>query len=78
MEAIKRLQQQLTNLGFDTGGTDGLPGSKTQSAIRSYQLAHTLPADGYASRELMMHVERTLLVQHEDTELIPGFPGTQP
>ncbi|MCB5190040.1 lytic murein transglycosylase [Methylobacillus arboreus] len=78
IDAIKRLQQQLTELGFDTGGSDGLPGPKTQAAIRGYQLAHALPADGYASPSLMQHVATKLAAQTVDTELIPGFPGTQP
>ncbi|WP_089376191.1 lytic murein transglycosylase [Methylobacillus rhizosphaerae] len=78
MEAIKRLQQQLTEQGFDTGGYDGLPGTRTQNAIRGYQLAHDLPADGYASPELILHVAKSQAAQHADTELIPGFPGTQP
>ncbi len=51
------LQQQLTGLGFDTGVADGVPGNKTQSAIRRYQVAQQLPADGYASPSLLAHVE---------------------
>ncbi|ABE49481.1 Lytic murein transglycosylase [Methylobacillus flagellatus KT] len=78
IDAVKRLQQQLTELGFDTGGSDGLPGPRTQAAIRGYQFAHALPADGYASPSLLQHVATTLASQAEDTELIPGFPGTQP
>lgn len=78
IDAVKQLQRQLTDLGFDTGGSDGLPGPKTQAAIRGYQLAHALPADGYASPNLMRHVATTLASQTVDTELIPGFPGTQP
>ena len=33
---------------FDAGDPDGLPGIKTQAAIRDYQLSQQLPADGYA------------------------------
>ncbi|MCB5184051.1 lytic murein transglycosylase [Methylobacillus gramineus] len=75
---IKQLQEQLTGLGFDAGTADGLPGPKTQTAIRDYQLAHGLPADGFASPSLLSHVVLTKAPQVEDTELIPGFPGTQP
>ncbi|MFJ5444974.1 lytic murein transglycosylase [Methylobacillus methanolivorans] len=78
IDAIKRLQRQLTELGFDTRGSDGLPGPNTQAAIRVYQQTHALPADGYASPSLMQHVATTLAAQTVDTELIPGFPGTQP
>lgn len=51
------LQQQLAELGFDAGVADGVPGIKTQSAIRRYQSAQQLPADGYASPSLLAHVE---------------------
>lgn len=51
------LQRQLTELGFDAGVADGVPGIKTQSAIRRYQSARQLPADGYASPSLLAHVE---------------------
>ncbi len=44
------LQNMLNTKGFDSGEPDGLPGFKTQDAIRKYQLAHQMPADGYASR----------------------------
>lgn len=46
------LQSRLNTRGFDAGEPDGLPGFKTQEAIRKYQLAHQLPADGYASRSI--------------------------
>lgn len=55
---LMRLQQQLTEMGFDAGGADGLPGLKTQSAIRRYQAAHALPADGYATPTLAQHVRQ--------------------
>ncbi len=44
------LQNMLNTKGFDAGEPDGLPGFKTQDAIRKYQLANQMPADGYASR----------------------------
>lgn len=46
------LQSMLNTHGFDAGDPDGLPGFKTQDAIRKYQLANQMPADGYASRNL--------------------------
>jgi len=46
------LQAILNTRGFDAGEPDGLPGLMTQEAIRKYQLANQLPADGYASRSL--------------------------
>ena len=56
-DEMKRLQQQLTQLGFDAGPADGLSGKLTQTAIRGYQQAHGLPMDGYASPSLLRHIE---------------------
>ena len=56
-DEMQGLQQQLTALGFDAGAADGLPGKRTQAAIRSYQQAHDLPMDGYASPSLLRHIE---------------------
>ena len=47
------LQQNLINNGFYSGDPDGIPGNKTQMAIREYQKAHNLPADGYPSPGLL-------------------------
>lgn len=54
---MQQLQTMLNTLGFDAGEPDGLPGLKTQAAIRSYQLSQNLPADGYASPSLYDFLE---------------------
>jgi lytic murein transglycosylase len=46
------MQAKLNVLGFDSGKPDGFPGTKTQQAIRNYQLQHNMPADGYPSHVL--------------------------
>lgn len=46
------LQSMLNARGFDAGEPDGLPGFKTQQALRLYQRMNKLPADGYASRSM--------------------------
>lgn len=51
-EEMLDLQSILNAKGFDAGEPDGLPGFKTQQAVREYQLVNQLPADGYASRSL--------------------------
>lgn len=48
-----RLQERLTALGFDTGGTDGVLGPKTEAAIRAYQASRGLTVNGAASLELL-------------------------
>jgi len=51
-EEMLDLQSNLNARGFDAGEPDGLPGFKTQQAVREYQLVNQLPADGYASRSI--------------------------
>lgn len=51
-DEMLELQSLLNARGFDAGEPDGLPGFKTQQAVREYQLLNQLPADGYASRSI--------------------------
>jgi len=50
------LQRLLTSRGFDTGGTAGYFGSKTQAAIQAYQRSAGLVPDGYATAELLERI----------------------
>lgn len=59
---MRELQTMLNTLGFDAGEPDGLPGFKTQAAIRSYQLSQNLPADGYASQRLYDSLQKKTAV----------------
>jgi len=43
---VTALQQALTNLGYDTGGVDGSFGAHTLSAVKQFQAAQGLTADG--------------------------------
>jgi len=50
----QELQQRLTALGFDTGGSDGRFGEKTQGAIQAWQKSIGMqPADGYPSDKVL-------------------------
>jgi membrane-bound lytic murein transglycosylase B len=53
------MQQALNEMGFDNGTADGLPGPRTQSALRRYQVVHQLPADGYPAPSVLAHIEQT-------------------
>ena len=61
---LQSLQQALNALGFDAGPEDGRLGPRTQAALRQYQTAHGLPADGYPAPSVLAHVEGT----HADME----------
>ena len=48
----KALQQRLTDLGYSTGGIDGRIGPNSRRAIRAWQAANGLTADGYMEQRL--------------------------
>jgi len=52
-EEIVQLQTLLTAQGFSTGGTDGVAGAKTRSAIIAYQRSRGIEADGFPSSALL-------------------------
>lgn len=47
------LQERLTALGFDTKGADGVLGSNTEAAIRSFEASRSLPVTGTPSQALL-------------------------
>jgi peptidoglycan hydrolase-like protein with peptidoglycan-binding domain len=47
------LQRRLTASGFDTEGSDGVVGRKTEAAIRAYEAANGLPVTGMATAALL-------------------------
>jgi membrane-bound lytic murein transglycosylase B len=50
------LQTSLAKLGYDVGKIDGLLGSKARAAIRAWQKKHDLPADGFATQDLLTRI----------------------
>jgi membrane-bound lytic murein transglycosylase B len=54
LEEAQELQTRLTQLGFDTGGTDGRVGEKTQAAVQAWQRSVGMnPADGFPSDKVL-------------------------
>lgn len=60
---METLQKYLAALGYDPGPADGVPGARTRAAIRAYQGAAGLPADGYPTVPLLERLQNTLLEQ---------------
>jgi len=53
---VESLQNLLNGLGHDAGVADGLVGPQTRAAIRAFQIAAGLPADGYPTPSLIERV----------------------
>lgn len=73
---LKSLQEALNALGYAAGEPDGLLGPRTQTALRQYQLAHQLPADGYPSPSMLAHVEEAYASAIADGRL-PVIPALE-
>lgn len=48
-----QVQRDLMMLGYDPGALDGVLGRKVRAALRVYQQARNLPADGFATKDLL-------------------------
>ncbi|MGF1630873.1 MAG: lytic murein transglycosylase [Kiloniellaceae bacterium] len=53
LKAIEEMQALLNARGYDAGKPDGLVGPQTREALRAYQAAQGLPADGYPTPEII-------------------------
>lgn len=73
---LETLQKCLATLGYDPGPADGVPGSRTRRAIRAYQTAVGLPADGYPSVPLLERLQNNL--QEQALPLPPDAPQAAP
>jgi membrane-bound lytic murein transglycosylase B len=63
-EQILELQTLLNGLGHDAGPPDGLFGSGTRRAVRAYQAAQGLPADGFPTTALLSRVRQSAGVEN--------------
>ena len=64
-EAVRKLQQALIDLGFLKGKADGIFGNKTEDAVRRFQRANKLKADGLAGKQ-------TQAVLFADLSVVPA------
>lgn len=56
-DEVIALQERLETRGFNPGPVDGIPGPRTRKAIRRFQQAHGMIADGFASREVLAKLD---------------------
>ena len=57
-DEVEEMQARLLALGFDPGTPDGVVGTRTRAALRAFQHAAELPADGYPDIELLETLRR--------------------
>ena len=53
-EAVRKLQQALIDLGFLNDKADGVFGNKTEEAVRKFQAANGLTADGICGSKTLV------------------------
>jgi uncharacterized caspase-like protein len=71
----RKLQQALTVLGFDAGGTDGKPGQRTRHALAAWQKTKNIDATGFLGslqRELLFSEAQPKLAALRDTAPAEG------
>ncbi|MCI5145848.1 MAG: lytic murein transglycosylase [Candidatus Electrothrix sp. AR3] len=56
------LQSNLQELGFYKDKLDGMIGLKSRNAIREYQKSIDIPADGYPSHDLVLQVQKDIIM----------------
>ena len=59
-EAVRQLQQDLTQLGYYTGTVSGHFGSKTEAAVMDFQRKNGLTADGVVGAKTLAKIEAKL------------------
>ncbi|MBX3431535.1 MAG: lytic murein transglycosylase [Hyphomonadaceae bacterium] len=70
-DQIVELQTLLNGLGFDSGNPDGLFGSGTRRAVRDYQTAQGLPADGFPTAALLTRVRQSAGISQPEPPRVP-------
>jgi membrane-bound lytic murein transglycosylase B len=55
-DARMAFQTYLAKLGYDIGKIDGILGKKARAALRDWQKAHGVPADGFPTADLLSRV----------------------
>ena len=65
---VRKLQGRLAELGYYAGGVDGIYGSTTTSAVKAFQKANGLGADGIAGKGTMNKLNSGNAVAAETTD----------
>ncbi|MCF6345776.1 MAG: lytic murein transglycosylase [Thiomicrorhabdus sp.] len=63
-DQMKQIQRLLNQLGYAAGEPDGIAGSKTRSALRAFQVAQKIPADGAPSYRMLQVLKKAFEQQN--------------
>jgi len=78
-EAVRNLQADLVALGFDPGAVDGRFGPKTVAAVKTFQVAHGLTADGIVGPKTHAAIAKAVATMVADkTPPPPEWAGQKP
>lgn len=75
-EQVRQLQQALIGLGYMEGTADGSYGPKTREAVRSFQRAYGLGADGSAGPDTMTALKNAVTALQSDLARRGFYTGT--
>lgn len=73
---VRYLQQALIGLGYLSGSADGKYGTKTAEAVRRYQSAYGLGADGSAGPHTMTSLKNSISALQSDLARKGWYSGT--
>jgi g-D-glutamyl-meso-diaminopimelate peptidase len=59
-EDVKMLQSKLESLGYTVGPIDGIFGAQTERAVRQFQRANNIKADGIVGPQTYEMLERLM------------------
>ncbi len=75
---MKRLQMNLTFLGYDTGGIDGKKGTKTKKAIYDYRISRGLGASEIADQKMIDCIRAEIIeIQRKIGATADGVAGNE-
>jgi len=60
---VVEAQRLLTALGYAPGPIDGIAGRRTRAAVRAFQAANGLPADGRITDPLLQRMRQRLVLR---------------
>jgi peptidoglycan hydrolase-like protein with peptidoglycan-binding domain len=72
-EAVLVLQRELTDLGFNTYGEDGIFGPDTRAAVMAFQAHEGLAVDGIVGPETLAALQRALATVDRGAPTTPSY-----